>query len=108
MDAEALPFFELLSPLMVVIGTIYLLSPTPPTVPSLGTRAGLCGGVAQVIARYLDWRLFTTVMPVKGEWYQVSWVWFCFVVEILALFDALILYLAFFANQRPSHRSRPS
>ena len=30
MDAEALPFFELLSPLMVVIGTIYLLSPTLP------------------------------------------------------------------------------
>ena len=48
-----------------------------------------------VIARYLDWRLFTTVMPVKGEWYQVGWVWFCFVIEILALFDALILYLAF-------------
>ena len=48
-----------------------------------------------VIARYLDWRLFTTVIPVTGEWYQIGWVWFCFVVEALALFDALILYLAF-------------
>ena len=94
MDAEALPFFELLSPLMVVIGTIYLLSPTLP-LSRLWARGLVFVVVWLVIARYLDWRLFTTVMPVKGEWYQVSWVWFCFVVEILALFDALILYLAF-------------
>jgi cellulose synthase (UDP-forming) len=48
-----------------------------------------------VIARYLEWRLFETVMPAGGEWYEVGWVWFCFAVEVLALFDALILYLAF-------------
>ena len=43
----------------------------------------------------MEWRLFTTVMPVTGPWYQVGWVWICFIIEVLALFDALILYLAF-------------
>jgi hypothetical protein len=31
-----------------------------------------------VIARYLDWRIFTTVVPAAGEWYEVGWVYFCF------------------------------
>ena len=48
-----------------------------------------------VIARYLDWRIFSTVVPATGEWYEVGWVYFCFAVEVLALFDAFILYLAF-------------
>ena len=30
-----------------------------------------------------------------GEWYEVGWVYFSFAVEVLALFDALVLYLAF-------------
>ena len=94
MNAEALPYFELLAPLIFVIGAIYLMSPMLPL--SRPWARGLVFAVVWlVIARYLDWRLFTTVLPVTGEWYQVGWVWFCFVVEVLALFDALILYLAF-------------
>ncbi len=94
MNAEALPYFELLAPLIFVIGAIYLMSPVLPL--SRPWARGLVFAVVWlVIARYLDWRLFTTVLPVTGEWYQVGWVWFCFVVEVLALFDALILYLAF-------------
>src|SRR5262249_51047288 len=38
---------------------------------------------------------FTTVLPVQGEWYEIVWVWLCFAVEILALADAFILYVAF-------------
>jgi cellulose synthase (UDP-forming) len=94
MNAEALPYFELLAPLIFVIGSIYLMSPVLPL--SRPWARGLVFAVVWlVIARYLEWRLFTTVLPVTGEWYQVGWVWFCFVVEVLALFDALILYLAF-------------
>jgi cellulose synthase/poly-beta-1,6-N-acetylglucosamine synthase-like glycosyltransferase len=40
--------------------------------------------------------------PADGEWYEVAWVWFCFIAEILALFDALMLYLMFL---RTSDRS---
>src|ERR1700747_750266 len=41
------------------------------------------------------WRFFETVVPADGDWYEVGWVYFCFAVEALALFDAFILYLAF-------------
>jgi cellulose synthase (UDP-forming) len=94
MNAQVLPIFELLGPLIFVIGSIYVLSPMLPLSRSWA-RILVFVIVWLVIARYLDWRLFTTVIPVTGEWYQIGWVWFCFVVEALALFDALILYLAF-------------
>ena len=37
----------------------------------------------------LDWRLFDTVLPVEGTAMEVGWVWTCFVVEIMALFERL-------------------
>jgi cellulose synthase (UDP-forming) len=94
MNADALPAFELLGPLIFVIGSIYVLSPILP-LSRPWARTFVFATVWLVIVRYLDWRLFTTVLSVTGEWYQVCWVWFCFVVEVMALFDALILYLAF-------------
>src|SRR5690348_17076940 len=94
MNAEALTYFELLAPLTFVCGAIYLLTPTLP-LSRPWVRISVFGLVWLIIARYLQWRLFTTVMPAGGEWYEIGWVWFCFAVEIFALFDALILYLAF-------------
>jgi cellulose synthase (UDP-forming) len=94
MNADALPIFELLGPLIFVIGTIYVLCPMLP-LSRPWARMLVFAIVWLVIARYLHWRLLTTVMPVTGEWYQIGWVWVCFIVEVLALFDALILYLAF-------------
>ena len=101
MDAEALPFLELVAPLTFVFGAIYLLSPML-RLSRPWARMLVFGIVWLVIVRYLNWRLFTTVMPASGEWHEVGWVWFCFGVEMLALFDALILYLAFL---RTSDRS---
>jgi cellulose synthase (UDP-forming) len=94
MNADALPVFELLGPMIFVIGTVYVLSPMLP-LSRPWARMLVFAAVWLVIARYLHWRLLTTVMPVTGEWYQIGWVWVCFIVEVLALFDALILYLAF-------------
>jgi cellulose synthase (UDP-forming) len=94
MKPEALTCFELLAPLAFVIGAIYLLGPMLP-LSRPWSRMLVFATVWLVIARYLEWRLFETVMPAGGEWYEVGWVWFCFAVEVLALFDALILYLAF-------------
>ena len=94
MNPEALTYFELLAPLAFVFGAIYLLGPMLP-LSRPWARMLVFAVVWLVIARYLEWRLFTTVMPAGGEWYEVGWVWFCFAVEVLALFDALILYLAF-------------
>ena len=94
MNAETLPAFELLGPLIFVVGSIYVLSPMLP-LSRTWARIFVFAIVWVVIARYLNWRLFTTVVPATGEWYQVGWIWTCFVIEVLALFDALILYLAF-------------
>src|SRR5471032_75187 len=94
MNTEGLPYFELLWPLMFVLGGIYLLGPMLPL--SRPWARGLIFVVVWfVIVRYLDWRLFSTVLPAHGRWYEVCWVWLCFSIEVLALFDALILYLAF-------------
>ncbi len=94
MNAQALPFFELLSPLIFVIGALYVMGPMLP-LSRPWARKVVFGLVWLVIARYLDWRLFTTVIPVSGDWYQIGWVWACFAIEVLALCDAFILYLAF-------------
>jgi cellulose synthase (UDP-forming) len=94
MKADALPFFELFGPLLLVIGVIYVLGPMLP-LSRPWARASIFAVVWLVIARYLGWRLFSTVIPVTGRWYDVAWVWVCFAIEVFALFDALILYLAF-------------
>jgi cellulose synthase (UDP-forming) len=94
MGVEGLPYNELLSPLIFVLGTIYVLGPVLPLSRSWA-RAMVFGVVWLVVARYLSWRFFSTVMPADGDWYEIGWVYFCFVVEALALFDAFILYVAF-------------
>ncbi len=91
MNVEGLPYLELLGPLMFVLGTVYLLGPL---LPLSRTRGLVFVTVWSVIARYLDWRFFATVLPAVGGWYEVGWVYFCFAVEVLAFFDALVLYLA--------------
>src|ERR1700733_2687517 len=94
MSAEGIPYSELLSPLIIVIGAIYLLAPMLPR--SRSWARGLVFAIVWlVIARYLYWRVFITVVPATGEGYEVGWGYFCFAVQALALFDALILYLAF-------------
>jgi cellulose synthase (UDP-forming) len=94
MSIEGLPYLELLSPLIFVLGTIYVLSPVLPLSRSWA-RALVFAVVWLVVARYLSWRFFETVVPADGDWYEIGWVYFCFAVEALALLDAFILYLAF-------------
>jgi cellulose synthase (UDP-forming) len=101
MNYESLSYLELMAPLTFVFGAIILLGPTLPLSRSWA-RNLVFGIVWSVVARYLAWRLFDTVMPADGEWYEVAWVWFCFAVEVLGLFDSAILYLMFL---RTSDRS---
>ena len=94
MNVEGLPYLELLSPLIFVLAAIYVLGPVLP-LSRWWARASVFVVVWLVVARYLSWRFFSTVLPADGDWYEVGWVYFCFAVETLALFDAFILYLAF-------------
>lgn len=91
LDAPAL---LVLAPLMFVAGVIYLLGPMLP-IARPWARLLVFATVWLIVAHYLNWRLFTTVMPAQGQWYEVGWVWFCFAIELFAIGDALILYLTF-------------
>lgn len=110
MRAEALPLVQLLAPIMFVLGAIYLLGPHLP-LSRTWARTVVFGAVWLIIARYIDWRLFITVLPARGAWYQVGWVWVCFTIELLALADALILYISFLRTtdrheEADSHEAR--
>jgi cellulose synthase (UDP-forming) len=99
---DALSLAELAAPALFVLGSIYLLGPLLPLTRSWA-RALVFTIVWLVIARYLEWRLFDTVLPAQGAWYEVGWVWFCFAIELVALVDAFILYLTFLrtTDRRP-------
>jgi cellulose synthase (UDP-forming) len=93
-QVDALPLFQLLGPVAFVLGTIYLLGPILPL--SKGwARAAVFATVWVIVTRYLFWRLFSTVLPASGPWYQVGWVWVCFSIELAALTDGLITYIIF-------------
>ena len=79
---------------MFVVGAIYLVGPGLP-LRRTWARISVFAAVGLIVVRYLDWRLFTTVLPAEGAAFEILWVWFCFAVELLALGDALILYLTF-------------
>src|ERR1041384_6297308 len=79
---------------MFVVGALYLLGPPLP-ITRPWARLLVFASVWLVVGRYLQWRIFTTVLPAQGAWYEIGWVWFCFAVELLAIGDAFILYLCF-------------
>ncbi|MEA2984731.1 MAG: hypothetical protein QOD94_985 [Alphaproteobacteria bacterium] len=91
MDSD---FFALIGPTLLVVGFVYLLGPLLPLKRGWA-RLLIFAGVWLVVARYLDWRLFETVLPARGAWYETGWVWLCFAIELLAITDQLLLYITF-------------
>ena len=94
MRAESLTLLQLLAPTIFVLGAVYLLGSMLPITQGWA-RYSVFAVVWSVVAWYLGWRLFVTVLPADGAWYEVGWVWFCSAVELLAILDQLILYVAF-------------
>jgi cellulose synthase (UDP-forming) len=91
---DSLSLIQLLAPTIFVVGSIYVLGSMLP-IASGWARGSIFVVVWLVVAWYLHWRLFATVLPAQGAWYEVGWVWLCFAVELLAVFDQLILYITF-------------
>jgi hypothetical protein len=48
--------------------------------------------VLAVSARYLWWRFHATVLPYPNDGFPVYWVWFLFIIELLA-FTEIVLFL---------------
>ncbi len=101
MHTDALSPVELLGPMLFVVGAIYLLGPLLPLKRGWA-RLLIFAAVWLVIARYLNWRFFETVLPARGAWYEIGWIWLCFAIELLAITDQLLLYITFL--RRTDHR----
>jgi len=56
------------------------------------TRAITCATVFAVSVRYLWWRFFETVLPFEDGGIALAWVWFLFIIEVLA-FGEITLFL---------------
>ncbi|WP_035663383.1 glycosyltransferase family 2 protein [Bradyrhizobium sp. Ec3.3] len=94
MHATTLPLFQLFAPTLCLFAVMYFLAPTLP-LGRAWARVAIFVTVWLVVARYLEWRIFATVLPASGEWYEVGWIWFCLFVELLTFADQFILYLTF-------------
>ena len=74
MYTDALPLIELLGPMLFVMGAVYVLGPLLPLKRGWA-RLLIFAVVWLVIARYLNWRFVETVLPARGAWYEIGWIW---------------------------------
>ena len=94
MDSDSITVLQLLAPTIFVVGALYTLGPMLP-IDRTWTRVFVFCVVWLIVGRYQSWRLFVTVLPARGAWYEFGWVWFVYLVELFATGDAVILYLMF-------------
>jgi cellulose synthase (UDP-forming) len=94
LHSESLTLLQLLAPTIFVLGAIYLLASLLP-IKRGWARLAIFVVVWSVAAWYLHWRLFVTVLPAEGTWYEIGWLWLCFAIELLAVADQFILYVTF-------------
>jgi cellulose synthase (UDP-forming) len=92
--SDSLSVLQLLAPTIFVLGAVYLLGSMLP-IKRGWARHSVFVVVWSVAAWYLHWRLFVTVLPAEGAWYEIGWIWLCFAIELLAVIDQFILYLTF-------------
>lgn len=49
--------------------------------------------MAIIVIRYLYWRLFYTVLNIDFDFISTCWVWFCFIIELIAWIESLLFFL---------------
>jgi cellulose synthase (UDP-forming) len=57
-------------------------------------QAALVAGLALIVARYLHWRVVETVLPARTLDAETLFIWALFAVELLAWFDAAVMFAA--------------
>ena len=83
----------LLAPLFIVLGLIYVM-PGAVSMRRPLARWTVVAVVWTVAARYLWWRGTQTLILDQGG-FETAWSVGCFVIELLAIADGVLLYLAF-------------
>jgi len=78
-----------LAPTFVVLA-LFLLGPFNWSRHQTWTRAITCAFVGTIALRYMLWRLTQTVLPYPYDGFNFYWVWFVFIVELLAFTEVLL------------------
>ena len=100
---------EALFPLLLVLGTAFIVPQWSPNRPLLTTVVTLMVGV--VLARYLHWRVTETVLPANGSLPEICFIWLVFLCELWLWYETTVrrwtrMKPAF--APCPTTRSRPS
>jgi len=80
------------APFLFVLGLHLGIAPMLPRRANT-VRALVVGFGIAVVARYLWWRFPETVLPADPTTVQGVWIWALFLIEALALFDAVVLWV---------------
>ena len=101
MPIDGAPWSVILAPACLVTAIVYLLPGLLP-MSRRWARALVVATVWIVTARYLHWRVTDTVVYDAG-WPVSAWSLFCLAVEVLAIWDGTLLFLAFLrtSDRRP-------
>ena len=91
MDLEGAPWATILAPALIVVGVVGLL---PGLIPMRRrwARVLVVAMICLAMARYLTWRAGDTLIL---DGWGAPWSLFCFAVELLAMWDGMLLFLAF-------------
>ncbi|MDQ0561990.1 cellulose synthase (UDP-forming) [Rhizobium mesoamericanum] len=81
-----------LAPTFLVLA-FFFLGPFNWSRSNTWARAITCAFVAAVALRYMVWRFVETVLPFPNDDPGFYWVWFLFVVEILAVFEVVLFLI---------------
>jgi cellulose synthase/poly-beta-1,6-N-acetylglucosamine synthase-like glycosyltransferase len=91
MDVQGAPWPTVVAPALIVFGVVGLL---PGVIPmqKRWARILVVGAICLAMARYLTWRLGETLIL---DGWGAPWSLFCLAVELLAMWDGTLLFLAF-------------
>lgn len=81
-----------LAPTFAVIA-FFLIGPSNWSRRRTWTRAVTCAFAAAVALRYMVWRLTETVLPYPNDGASFYWIWFVFIVEVLAVLEVLLFLI---------------
>ncbi len=81
-----------LAPTFAVIA-FFLIGPFNWSRRQTWTRAVTCAFVAAAATRYMIWRLTETVLPYPNDGANFYWVWFIFIVELLAVSEVFLFLI---------------
>src|SRR3989338_8260816 len=69
------------------------------------TRIALSVLIGLVFIRYMEWRFFSTVLPVNYHTVRGKWVWFCFILEFIGWIENCMFHLLLIKKRNNSKQA---